>query len=302
MYCFRSRVTGDPCIHLTISRRVMIHSQSVNWVAESFWEMSLSLALGTPIAVNLPWTFTESGTIIPTLSPLSEQDGVYQAVMYRIGDLVKQKIAAEQGLNLDELRVTDCYALSDVTFNRTEGVAWFNTYDTSTVYVSIDRDGTSLGSYGNWVRPSLEEVTQWADDIYAGISLTGEVDVGSGGDSSSSVSLEIDDEISIGDLRELPIKYQIVGADVEPDNLLYRPNVLVSEANDVPWMHPGYSDFSEVLIHDPSELVPNRAGSRSFDVSLPAHYVVASPFNVAFEIALSSSKTTLVMPRRWTLR
>ena len=124
-------------------------------------------ALGTPIAVNLPWTFTESGTIIPTLSPLSEQDGVYQAVMYRIGDLVKQKIAAEQGLNLDELRVTDCYALSDVTFNRTEGVAWFNTYDTSTVYVSIDRDGTSLGSYGNWVRPSLEEVTQWADDIYA---------------------------------------------------------------------------------------------------------------------------------------
>ena len=109
--------------------------------------------------------------------------------------------------------------------------------------------------------------------------------MGSGGDSSSSVSLEIDDEISIGDLRELPIKYQIVGADVEPDNLLYRPNVLVSEANDVPWMHPGYSDFSEVLIHDPSELVPNQAGSRSFDVSLPAHYVVASPFNVAFEIA-----------------
>ena len=60
--------------------------------------------LGAPIPVNLPWTFIDSGTITPVLSPLPEQDGVYQAVMYRVGDLVKQSIAAEQGLNLEDLQ------------------------------------------------------------------------------------------------------------------------------------------------------------------------------------------------------
>ena len=202
--------------------------------------MSPESALGTPIGVDLPWTFTDPGTITPTLSPLSEQDGVYQAVMYRIGDLVKQKIAAEQGLNPDELRVTDCYAFTP-ELNRTEGVAWFNMYDTSTVYVTIDRDGTPLGTCGDSVRPSLQEVTQWADEIYAGISLTGEVNVGSDGNSSSSVSLEVDTGISIGDLSELLIKYELEGSEVSPDSLLYRPNVLVRDASDVPWMREFYA-------------------------------------------------------------
>ena len=140
--------------------------------------------------------------------------------------------------------------------------------------------------------PASKEVTQWADEIYAGISLTGEVNVGSDGNSSSSVSLEVDTGISIGDLSELPIKYELEGSEVSPDSLLYRPNVLVRDASDVPWMREFYA-YSEVLIHDPSELVPNQAGSRSFELSLPEHYFVESPFNVAFEIAPAEQQNDL---------
>ena len=71
--------------------------------------------------------------------------------------------------------------------------------------------------------------------------------------------------------------------------------MLVRDASDVPWMREFYA-YSEVLIHDPSELVPNQAGSRSFELSLPEHYFVESPFNVTFEIAPAEQQNDLRTP------